>query len=80
VYWVGLKKILQGKVTLGSREIFRRLCGHVEKRVTRRTADIILNLRDQRRNQVKGLMDVGELVQQLDHPVIVLQGMQTHPR
>jgi hypothetical protein len=40
---------------------------------------VILDLSDQRRHQIEGLMDVGEFVQQLDHAVVVFERMQAHP-
>jgi hypothetical protein len=40
---------------------------------------VVLNLRDQRRDKVKSLVDVGELVQQFDHSVVVFQGVHPYP-
>ena len=76
---VGLEKVLQGELALGESEIFRRLGGDIQKRIARASGHIILDLRNQGRHQIEGLMDVGKLVQQFDHAVIVFQRMQAHP-
>ncbi len=80
VHRVRLKQILQRESALGGVELARRLSHHVEERIVRLAGDIVLNLRHQRRHQIEVLMDARELVQQLDHAVIVLQRMQPHPR
>src|SRR5271166_1894806 len=42
--------------------------------------NIILDLGDQRRNEVEVLMDMGKLVQEFHHPIVVLEGMEPDPR
>ena len=76
---VGLKKILQGEVPLLLRQILGRLGRHVQKRILRRARNVILNLRDQRRHQIEVLVDVGKLIQQFHHAVIIFERMQAHP-
>ena len=61
-------KILAG-LAATSRNGSRAVSGHV-----------VLNLRDQRRDKIEGLVNVGKLVQQFDHAVVVFEGMQAAPR
>ncbi len=77
---VGLKKILQGKLSLLQRQVLCRLGGHLKKRILRRPRNVVLNLNDQRRHQIEVLVNIGKLIQQLHHAVVVLEGMQAHPR
>ena len=77
---IRLKQVLQREPALFRRQILGRLRSHLQKRILRGARNIILNLRDQRWHQVEGLMDVGKLVQQFHHAVIVFQRMQAHPR
>ena len=79
VHRVGLEKILQRKTASTFTELGRRLGHHLEKRVAGGAGGVVLHLDDQRRHEVEVLVDVGELVQQLDHPVVVLEGMHAHP-
>ena len=53
---------------------------HGEKRILRRSRNVILNLRDQRGHQIEVLVNIGKLVQQLHHPVIILERVQPRPR
>ena len=76
---IGLKEILQGEAPLIERQIFRRLRSHPQKRILRRPVGIVLNLHHQRRHKIEILVDVGKLVQQFDHAVVVLEGVQTGP-
>ena len=77
---IRLKQILQRKAPLLQRQIFRRLGRHSQKRILRRPVNIILNLHHQRRHQVEVLMNIGKFVQQLHHPVVVLERVQPRPR
>ncbi len=45
----------------------------------RRSGHVVLDLRDQRRNEVESLVNVGKLIQQFDHPVVVFEGVQPNP-
>ena len=76
---IGLEKILQRETPLPGSKIVRRFRRHVQKRIPRGPAHVVLNLGDQRRNKIEGLMDVGKLVQQFDHSVVVFERMQAHP-
>ena len=57
----------------------RRLRHQIKKWIVRVARDVILNLGHQRRNKVEVLMDLGKLVQQLHHSVVVLEGVQPDP-
>src|SRR5207248_568887 len=50
-----------------------------QKRILRRPRDVVLNLRDQRRHKIEVLVNVGKLIQQLHHAVIVFQCMEAYP-
>ena len=76
---VRLKKILQREAALMRGEVLGRLGHQIEERIVRPAGDVILDLRHQRRHQVEILMDVGKLVQQLHHAVIILERVQPHP-
>ena len=80
VRWIRLKQILQRKPPLVRRQILRRLGHHIQKRILRRPLHVVLNLRHQRRHNVKVLVNVRKLIQQLHHTVVVFQGVQPHPR
>ena len=77
--WVGLEQILQCEMTLVECEVVGRLGRHLQERVLGCPSYIILNLQDKRRNQIEILVDVGELVQQLDHSVIIFERVQPDP-
>ena len=79
VHRVRLEQILQREAPLGRRQLRRRLGHQVKKRIVRVARDVILDLCHQRRNQVEVLVDVGKLVQQFHHPVVVLEGVQPDP-
>ena len=76
---VSLEKVLQSEAALFGSKIFRWLGSHLQKRIVRGSGYVILNLADQRRNQVESLVDVGKFVEQLDHAVIIFEGMQANP-
>ena len=76
---IGLEEILQSETTLFGGEVFCRFGGNFEKRVSRHSTHVVLDLGDQRRDEIKSLMNVGKLIQQLDHAVVILEGMQPHP-
>ena len=79
VHRIRLKQILQREHAVRRRQIFRRRGRNFQKRVVRRARHVVLNLRDQRRNKVEGLVNVGKLIQQFDHAVIIFESMQPHP-
>ena len=80
VHGICLKKILQRKAPLVRSKVLGRFGSNVEEGIMRGSSDVVLNLSDQARNQIKILVDVRKLVQQLDHPVIILKRMQANPR
>src|SRR5919108_6647487 len=55
---------------------FRR---QYQKRITRVPRGIFLDLRDQRRNQIEGLVNCGKFLGQPDHAVVILEGMHADP-
>jgi len=71
---------LQGKLSLLQGQVLGWLGRNFEKRILRRPRHIILNLRDERRHQIEVLVDVGKLIQQLHHAVVILERVQAHPR
>src|SRR4051812_43129130 len=77
--WVGLKQILQRETAFVRREVFRRFGGDLEEWIAGRACDVILNLRDQRRDEVESLVNVGKFIQQFHHSVVVLERMQPDP-
>ena len=79
MYRVRLKKILQREAAFVVREIFGRPGRNFEKWIMRRSVDVVLNLRDQRWDKVESLVNIGKLVQQFHHAVVVFQGMQANP-
>ena len=80
VLWIGLKQILQGKAPLLLRQILCRLGRDAEKRILRRARRVILDLHHERGHEIEVLVDVGELVQQLHHAVIIFECVQADPR
>src|SRR5205814_7621729 len=50
------------------------------KRVLGGAVYIILNLSDERRDQIEVLVNIRELIEQLDHPKVVFQGMHSDTR
>ena len=77
---IRLKQILQREAALVERQLLRRLGRHGKKWILRRPRDIVLNLHHQRRHQVEILVNVGKLVQQFDHAVVVFERVQPRPR
>ena len=77
---IRLKQVLQSKAAFVGGEIFRRLGCHGKKWIVRRPSHVILNLRNQRRDEVESLVNIGKLIQQLDHAVVVFEGVQADPR
>src|ERR1700690_503735 len=53
---IGLEEILQGKPTLVRSEIPGGFGGNLEKRVSRHAGHVVLDLRDQRRDEIESLM------------------------
>ena len=76
---IGLEQILQRETTLVGSQVFCRFGGNLKERVASRAGHVVLYLRDQRRDKIEGLVNVGKLVQQFDHAVVVLERMQPHP-
>ena len=76
---IGLEEILQCETALVGSEILRRLGGNFEKWIPGRSGHVVLNLRDQRRDEIESLVNVGKLIQQFDHAVVVLERMQPDP-
>ena len=74
-----LKQILQRKPTLLECQFPGRLGGHGQERIPRRSRHVVLNLHHQRRYKIEVLMNVGELIEQLHHAVIIFERVQTHP-
>ena len=74
-----LKQISKTKAALGAGEVRSGFRSNPQKRVMRGAGDVILNLGDERGDEVKRLVDVGKLVQQFDHAVIVFECVETHP-
>ncbi len=76
---MSLKQILQRKPAFLLRQFLCRPARHQQERVLRLSRNVILNLQDQRWHEVECLMHLGKFIQQLHHPVVVLQGMQPRP-
>ncbi len=76
---IGLEEVLQCETTFVRSEVSGRLACNFEERVSRHSSHVVLYLSDQGRDQVKSLVNAGKLVQQLDHAVVILEGMQPHP-
>ena len=66
-------------MTLVRGQVFGRFGGNFEERVPSSAGYVVLYLRDQGRDEVEGLVNVGKLVEQLDHAVVVLESMQPDP-
>ena len=79
IYRIGLEEILQCEMTFVRIEISCRLGRNLEERVASSAGHVVLYLGDQRRDKVEGLVNVGKLVQQLDHAEVVLERVQSHP-
>ena len=77
---VGLKQILQCEPALVERQILGWHGRDPQEWILCRPVRIVLNLHHQRRHQIEILMDVGKLVQQLHHAVIVFERVQPRPR
>src|ERR1700682_5853023 len=54
---IGLEKILQCEATLLGSKIFRGLGGHLQKRIVRGSGYVVLDLGDQRRNEIESLVN-----------------------
>ena len=76
---VSLEKILQGEAALLGSKIFRWLGRYLQKGILRGSRNVVLDLGDQRRNEIESLVDVGKFVEQLDHAEIIFEGMQANP-
>src|SRR5579863_6778766 len=80
VHRVRLKQVLQGEEPLVDREVLRGYRCSAQEGIVRGSGYVVLQLRDQRGDEVEGLVDVGKLIQQLDHAVIIFEGVQSNPR
>ena len=76
---IRLKKILQGKLALGKRQLFSGLRGHAQKRILCRSGNVILDLHHQGRHDIEVLMNIRKFVQQFDHAVIIFESVQSDP-
>ncbi len=76
---IRLKKILQGKLALGKRQLLSRLGGHAQKRILCRSGNVVLDLHHQRRHNIEVLMNIRKFVQQFDHAVIIFESVQSDP-
>ena len=61
-------------------QVFRALARHLEPSVRPRPSRGLLDLVEQHRHQVEGHLHAGMLSDQRDHVVVVLEGVQAHPR
>ncbi len=76
---IGLEKILQGEAALVGGQIGGGTAGDAEKGIVGGAVGVVLNLGDQRGDEVEGLMDVGKLFQQFHHPVVIFKRVQARP-
>jgi hypothetical protein len=76
---IRLEQILKRESAFLGAQIASWFRSNREERIARGAAFVVLNLRDERRNQIKGLMDVRELIEQFHHSVVVFEGVQTYP-
>src|SRR5256885_10240655 len=76
---MGLKQILQSETSLIEGKIIRGLSSHLKERIVGFTRNVVLDLGNERWHQIESLMNVGKLIQQFDHPVVVLQRVQARP-
>ena len=79
VHWISLKEILQSCSPLRRTKITCGSCSKRQERIVSSPRYIVFNLGDQRRNDIESLVDLGELVQQLDHPVVIFQSVKPYP-
>ena len=79
VHRIRLKQILQGETAFVGSQVFRRRGRDFQERIVRRSGHVVLDLRNQRGDEIESLVNVGKLVQQFDHPIVVFQGVQAHP-
>jgi hypothetical protein len=77
---IGLEQILQAEPALVRRQVPGRFRGRLQKRIARCSRNVVFKLGDERWNDVEGLVNPGKLIQDLDHPIVVLQGVQADPR
>ena len=77
---VGLEQIAEGEAAFLWVELGGGLGGHIPEGILEEPGAVVLDLRDQRGHDVEVLVNAGELLQQFDHAVVVLEGVQTHPR
>src|SRR5215467_14191293 len=63
VLFVCLKEILSGKLLFSMAEFGHWSGSHFQKRIESRARCVVLNLVDERGNQIEGLMDFRELIQ-----------------
>jgi hypothetical protein len=80
MYWIRLKQVLQREPTLIGFKVCGRFRGNPEKGIFGRSRNIVLDLPNQGRDQVERLMNPGELIEEFDHPVVVLQSVKPDPR
>ena len=79
VHGVGLEQIFQRKSTLAGSQVVRGFGCNIEEWISRGSCHIVLDLRNQRRDKVKGLVNLRKLIQELDHPVVIFESMQSNP-
>jgi hypothetical protein len=79
VLFVGLKKVAQRKFFVGLGQIFGRLLGDSQERVSSGPRCILFNLAKHGGNQVESLMNGGEIFQDFDHPVVVFERVHPSP-
>ena len=80
VHGVGLEQIFQRKSTLAGSQVVRGFGCNIEAWISRGSCHIVLDLGNQRGNKVKRLVNLGKLIQQLDHPIVIFERMQPDPR
>lgn len=77
---VGLEEVFKREDALGFGEIGGRFGDNIVESVFGGAAGVIADLLQQRRDKIEGLLYAGELVEQLHHAVVILQGMHADPR
>ena len=75
-----MEEVLEHEADVVLVEILGRLEAELERAVARAIGGEGLELHQHGRDQVEGDLDLGELAHERDHAVIVLEGMQAHPR
>src|SRR6516225_2936236 len=76
---IRLKEILQGEAALFEAQVAGGPGRDLEEWVLGGPRDVVLDLGDERGHQVKVLVNLREFIQELDHAIVVLQGMQAYP-